>query len=749
MSERSSTRKTIFSHRKHGRALQGLTAGLIVGVLVSILHLAGVFQRFESSLADVRRLHFTSGTPGTNTVHINVTQACLDSLKNNDITWPWPREAWARIVDYLAAAGARTIVFDLLFTEFSSRGVEDDRMLIRAISNAGTAVFSAQFSQPIPETERGKALVASNREAQTSRARAIRDFALPVRRMEEDAPLMRYAFLEAYPYEEYLPHIAALGNVHLHNDADSIARRKRLAFEHYGTGFMDLALAGLMRTLDIREIRVFSRRMELVGSKGILRSIPLDSEGNLSLKFYGPFRRVYNPRKHNFFLASEVINASIEPESWTNIRPEYFKNKIVLLGTDAPGLKDIRPNPFSNIDGGVYLYSTAIENILAGSYVVEHYEHWLTILLIILLSVLTGYVGARLSVIRGVLASLAIALTYSVVAILLFSGTSVLIEMASILTATLLSFIVGAVRNYYVESRQKHFIQGAFSQVLAPAILDKLMEDPASLTLGGDSKELTIFFSDLAGFTTLSEALGSPQRLVAILNEYLTAMADIIMDYDGYVDKYEGDAIMAFWGAPVDDPAHAWKGCYAALDNQKKLTELQARFVSMGLPGGLAVRIGLNTGVAVAGMMGSMKKLNYTIIGDPVNLASRLEGANKQYGTRIMVSDSTRIAAGDKIITRPLDLIRVKGKTEPTAVHELVAKSGEASQQHLDLIGVFSEALNHYRESRFAEALARFEAVRGIQPDDPPSLVYIDRCRHFLVSPPPAPWDGVFTMTSK
>ncbi len=749
MPEQASSPKKPSARKKHARALQGVTAGLIVGVLVSLLFLAGFFSGFETSLADFRRIHWTTGTPGTNTVHINVTQACLASLEGNDITWPWPREAWARIVNYLEQAGARTVVFDLLFTEFSSRGVEDDRKLVDAISNSRTAVFSAQFSQPVTDSGRGNRLIASNRSAQVLRAEAIKRFSIPVKIMEEGAPLARYSLLEAYPYEEYLSHIAALGNVHLQADPDSIARRKRLAFDHYGTGFLDLTLAGMKHTLDIREIRVYHGRMDLVGTGGILRSIPLDRAGNLSLKFHGPFRKLYNARKHNFFLASDVINASIEPESFTNVRPEYFKNKIVFLGTDAPGLKDIRPNPFSNTDGGVYLYSTAMENILASDYVIEAYDEWLTILLILLLSMATGYVGARLSVIRGVLASLGVVLLYSFVALLLFSGASILIEMASVLTATLLSFLVGAVRNYYLESRQKHFIQGAFSQVLAPAILEKLIEDPSSLTLGGDSKELTIFFSDLAGFTTLSEALGSPQRLVSILNEYLTAMADIIMDYDGYVDKYEGDAIMAFWGAPVDDPNHAWKGCYAAIDNQIKLAELQERFVSMGLPGGLAVRIGLNTGVAVAGMMGSMKKLNYTIIGDPVNLASRLEGANKQYGTRIMVSDSTRMAAAERIVTRPLDLIRVKGKTEPTAVHELVAKSGEASQKQLELIGVFNRALDHYRGSRFAEALAEFQSALRIQPDDPPSLVYIDRSRHFLVSPPPAPWDGVFTMTSK
>lgn len=478
-------------------------------------------------------------------------------------------------------------------------------------------------------------------------------------------------------------------------------------------------------------------------------AIPVDRKGRALLKFHGPYRKVYTQKHGTRISAFNLLVASVSGEA-AGVIPAVISNKTVIFGTEAPGLMDLRPNPFGRKDPGAYLYSTMIENILQKDF---HRRADSPLLAILLLAAVTIGISAscsKLSAFKGLLTSAGAALLYTAVAAIFYSAADWIIPLGMVLISLIITFLITTLANYLRENRQKSFIQGAFSQMLAPAILEKLMDDPTRLGLGGEEKQLTIFFSDLQGFTTFSEALGSPQRLVEILNEYLTAMADvIIMDYQGYVDKYEGDAIMAFWGAPMDDPDHAWKACYAAIDNQTKLLELQERFKAMGLPGGLKVRIGLNTGPAVVGMMGSTKKLNYTIIGDAVNLASRLEGVNKLYGTGNMISESTREAAGDRIEVRELDLIRVKGKTEPTRVYELLAKQGELSPSQQQLVPLFQEALQLYRRMEFNSALQKFEEINRMIPDDQPTKVYIDRCRQYVISPPSQPWDGVYTMTTK
>ena len=326
---------------------------------------------------------------------------------------------------------------------------------------------------------------------------------------------------------------------------------------------------------------------------------------------------------------------------------------------------------------------------------------------------------------------------------------NILLETVAGLTAILLAYILGAGISFVFERRQKSFIQGAFSQFLAPAVLDKLMKNPASLTLGGEEKELSVFFSDLQGFTSLSEKLTAP-KLVEILNKYLTAMADVIVvDYHGYVDKYEGDAIMAFWGAPLPDDNHAVNACYAALDNQARLKDIQEILKSYGLESDLVVRIGINTGKVVVGMMGSEKKLNYTVIGDAVNLASRLEGANKAFQSRIMISESTYLQAKEAIIARELDLLRVKGKKQPVRVFELIAKKSDYNAEINKFITSFEQGLSFYRKKIWDKAIEKFEEAKKKKKNDGPSSVYIERCRIFSKTPPPAEWDGVFTMTTK
>jgi class 3 adenylate cyclase len=300
---------------------------------------------------------------------------------------------------------------------------------------------------------------------------------------------------------------------------------------------------------------------------------------------------------------------------------------------------------------------------------------------------------------------------------------------------------------HWVVDREKRTIRHAFSRYLSPQVVAEVLQNPALLTLGGSRRVMTVFFSDLAGFTTISEALPA-EKMVPLLNRYLHRMTQVILELDGTVDKYIGDAIMAFWGAPLVQEDHAVRACLAALRQREAMAEFREATRADGLPE-LHARMGVNTGPMTVGNMGSEDRFDYTVMGDAVNLASRLEGANKSFGTTIMISQSTFEAAGEVIEARELDLLKVKGKTEPMRVYELMAHKGRLDAATAEMKEMYEQGLALYRSRSFAEALVWFEKARERVPGDGPSGVYIDRCRTFLDTPPPAAWDGVFTMTTK
>jgi len=299
---------------------------------------------------------------------------------------------------------------------------------------------------------------------------------------------------------------------------------------------------------------------------------------------------------------------------------------------------------------------------------------------------------------------------------------------------------------FFFEEREKRKLRGAFTQYVPPALIRQIMHHPELLRLGGQEKELTALFSDIRGFTTLSEGL-SPTSLVEILNEYLSEMTDVIFQHWGTLDKYIGDAIMAFWGAPIAQEDHAVRACRAALEMQQTLIKLQNRWDAQGRPR-IDIGVGINTGAMVVGNMGSKTRFNYTIMGDNVNLASRLEGTNKTFGTRLIISENTYQAVHKEMLVRELDLIRVKGKLKPVKIFELVGTVTEVDL-HRERLDRFRRGLDAYREGLWATALETFEALAGDYPQDGPSHVFIKRCHDFLLQPPTGVWDGVYVMKTK
>ena len=299
-----------------------------------------------------------------------------------------------------------------------------------------------------------------------------------------------------------------------------------------------------------------------------------------------------------------------------------------------------------------------------------------------------------------------------------------------------------------LERRGKRFVQEALGRYTSPALVRELIEHPEHLSLEwGDRRPMSVFFSDIAGFTTISESL-SPEDLVALLNDYLTHMTDLVLEHGGVVDKYIGDAVMAFWGAPIPAADHAKQSVLCAIAMRAKCDELRATWQTKY---GHAVyaRAGINSGDAVVGNMGSRHKYNYTVMGDMVNLASRLEGANKAYGTYLMISEATCDHVRNVVDVRELDLIAVKGKELPVRIFEVLDRIGVTSASRIASARAFEAGLADYRARRFAEAITRFQDVLRDAPDDAPSQAYLRRCHDFIAEPPPPDWDGVWRMTEK
>ncbi|MBF0153982.1 MAG: adenylate/guanylate cyclase domain-containing protein [Magnetococcales bacterium] len=425
---------------------------------------------------------------------------------------------------------------------------------------------------------------------------------------------------------------------------------------------------------------------------------------------------------------------------------EYFvKDKIVLVGDTSEVSHDWFDTPVGSVYG-VEIIADTINTILKGtplrpaSLPLEILAS-LTVMLGLLLAGQFQHPAVRW------LATIVLFAGYIAVVTAQYVTFGTVFSMSYVLVAGLLGFLVINLRAFLLERGQKTMIKSAFGQYLSPKVVDILVKDPSKLSLGGEQREMTAFFSDVAGFSSISEKL-TPTELVQLLNEYLTAMCNIIAQYDGTVDKFEGDAIIAFWGAPLDQLDHAKLACYTSIDMQKYMVELRERLTNEGRPL-MKVRIGLNSGPMVVGNMGSAQRMDYTIMGDAVNLAARLEGANKFYSTFTMLSQFTYKQAEEFIDARQLDVVRVVGKKEPVGIYELLDRKGATSGPLADCVAQYNKGLEKYRARDFAGALQEFTKALDIIAQDGPSLTYQQRCQEYIQTPPPADWDGVFQFTSK
>jgi adenylate cyclase len=403
---------------------------------------------------------------------------------------------------------------------------------------------------------------------------------------------------------------------------------------------------------------------------------------------------------------------------------------------------DLRPTPFSSVYPGVEVNATVIDNLLAGDLVAPA-RGLFSAVLILLISLGAGLAVSLPKQIWQMVLWFLICLSLTVVASAVAFRQGLWMLLVAPLVGAAFCFAAGSVLNYALEGRQKRFVKKVFQHYLSHQVIEEIIKDPSKLRLGGQRRHMSVFFSDVAGFTSVAESL-SPEDLTELLNLYLSEMTEIIFSHGGTVDKYIGDAIVAFWNAPLDQPNHARQACLAALDCQKRLAELRE---TMRQKSGreLAMRIGLNTGPMVVGNMGSRERFDYSVLGDAVNLGARLEGACKQYGIWILASEATCREAQDAVEAREVDLIRVVGKKEPVRILELLARQGQLSPERRQEVLRFAEGLQLYRERNWAKATHIFMNLAT----DPVARVYLERCRSYQSSPPPEAWDGVWELTKK
>jgi adenylate cyclase len=685
---------------------------------------SGLLDLWEARTWDWRVGLLARPGPATDRIRlILLDQPSLDwGSRENGLSWPWPREMYAAVIRFCERSGAKALAFDVLSTEPSSYGVEDDRQLGEAAASFGRLAASVFLGE---ESGSSSQWPASAR-APNFEVTGLESWLAGPGRAAVSRPRA------AMPVDELARNAAVLADVALQPDEDGVYRRLGLFSVFDGRFVPNLGPAAFLAAHPGQKIRLAPGRLALDGLRA-----PLDASGKTLLRYRGP------TGTHQAFSAAAVIQSEIrltagEPPVIDG--EKAFKDKYVFFGFSAPGLYDLRPAPVGGVFSGVEIYATALDNLLSGDFMRAVPAG----LIAVLAAVLALAAGLTVSLLGGAAANLGASVLFLLIPVGLSFGLyaagfwlPVVVQELGVASALGLTLIV----NYATEGRQKRFIKSAFSQYLSPAVIEQLIRQPDRLKLGGERRELSIFFSDLQGFTSISENL-APEDLTTLLNEYLTAMTEIIQAEGGTVDKYEGDAIMAFWNAPLAVDRHAERAVRSALACQETLAGMRPG-LKPRIHRDLYMRIGVHTGPAVVGNFGSHTRFNYTLLGDSVNLASRLEGVNKQFGTYTMISKATRDQVGEVFSVRELGRVAVVGRREPVTVFEPM--SHEVFQERARVYEGFGQGLGRFYQGDFSRALEIFSALAA---DDPAAAAYAAKCKE-LLEVRPADWQGVWTMTTK
>ena len=707
------------------KLVSGLLIGAVSAVVACTLDALGVLDAWEQTTWDLRVRFFGKASPATDRIRvILLDQASLDWGKNeNALSWPWPRQVYAPILDFCRRGGARAVAFDVLFTEPSVYQVEDDLALGSGVRDTAGFVGAVFMGRASGDSERWPDFV----NPPPYEIRGLADWLAAAHSKIIESPRA------AFPVPEIATNALLLGNVSDEPDRDGVFRRAALFKVFEGRAVASLGFAAYLAGEPEG-----GRNVSLAVERGWLkvddRKIPIDADGRTILRYIG------TSGSHRTFNAATVIQSELRIQAGEKpaIAPEVFKDCYVFFGFSAPGLMDLRPTPVSGVYPGVEIHATMLDNLLTRLFLRDAPGGLVAavIALVALLSALSGVFSRKAW--QSVLTFIGF-LPVPILAGLAAYPSGYWWPIVSGEIAVAISLVGAVVWNYATEGRQKAFIKNAFRFYVGPEVIDQMIADPSKLKLGGEKRELTLFFSDLEKFSSFSERL-KPEELTALLNDYLSDMGEIIKEEGGYLDKYIGDAIVAFWNAPVAQPDHALRACRAALRCQRRLAERREE-LAQRTGATLKMRIGINTGEVTVGNMGSRERFNYTVLGDAANLASRLEGANKFFGTYTMISESAWPAAAQGLVGREMGQIRVVGRATPVRVFEAVGLAGELVP---DVVTEFERALKLCYAGQWREALSVLERFPG----DALSAKYAAHCKAMLADPS-RKWDGVWTLTEK
>ena len=663
--------------------------------------------------------------------------------------WPWPRTRVADLITQLTRMGALVIAFDIVFAE-------PDRM---------SPSIAADTFRNLDDTTREKLrALPSNDSVLADALRHSRvvlgESGLPFAVAPTDAkmPPVGIATLGSDPRPYLLNYPGLLRNVPVLEQAatghglftirverDGIVRRVPMVMQAQGTILPSLTLEMLRvvsgtNTLLIKTDEAGIRSVAVPGFE-----IPTNRNGQLWIHF-----SPHDPAR--YVSAADVLAG--------DVAPERVARKLVLIGTSAVGLLDSKTTPIDPVMPGVEVHAQVLESALTGSLLsTPNYAIGAELCAAILLGTAIIWLAPILNpaALLG-FGALIVASTVGA-AWYLYLQDRLLIDFTYPLLSSLLVYLTLMFSNYFSEQAQRRRIRSAFGQYLSPTLVEQLAQSPEKLVLGGEQRNMTIMFSDVRGFTTISELYKSdPQGLTSLMNRFLTPLTNAIIDRKGTIDKYMGDAIMAFWNAPLDDASHEINACDAALDMQDRIVKLnhdrEQEAQSSGKPFiSLQVGVGLNTGLCVVGNMGSDLRFDYSVLGDSVNLASRLEGQSKTYGLPIIAGSKTALAAKGKFAILEIDFITVKGKTEPEVVYAIMGRDDVANSGRFQkLRDLNSKLLSCYRSRDWLVALAAIEEGRIADEDRRLSTLfdlYVDRIHAFRENPPPDNWDGVYALKTK
>ena len=706
-------------------------AAVLIALAAALLALTcwrlDILARPEGVSWDWRMRHAARPLPSSDAiVIIALDQASLDWMqKEQGLGWPWPREAYAAVVDFCARAGAASLIMDVLYTEPSVYGPEDDARFGRAVNSFGKVSLPLVLGKAADGSGRWPAWAASS----------------PLRLDPDTAPEVWPAGRQAtFPIAEIAAG-AALGDAHTASDPDGIYRRVLPFALLDGRPAPNLALAGFLSVMGPAAAGRERATLVLTGQDWT-RRIPLDEDGRAVLRFSGP------AGSYARYSAAAVVQSAVllQQGETPGIDPALLSGKHVFFGFTAPGLFDLRPSPMGGVYSGVEVQATMFDNLLSESFV-RSAPFGLTCAALFLLPLALAVCLAGRS---GTAAQSAIWLAACGLppALALFCAhKGIWLPLIPLSAAALTALLGTSLHKHANRERQKRLVEKAFKHYLAPAVVQRIVDSGENFGLHGEEREVTVFFSDIRGFSSFSETL-PPEKLVRLLNRYFTPMTSIIRQHQGTLDKFIGDAIMAFWNAPEEVAEHSAKALRATLAMHDSLDslnpELEAEF---GLR--LAFGAGLHRGRARVGNMGTNELMDYTVIGDTVNLGSRLEGLCSYYGQRIIMSGECMEACGEgSFVFQRIGKERVKGRTQPVAVY--TAYSPEQAENLAEELTASERALQLYEQRDFAQAEQEYARLRIACPRNAKLYgVYVERCKRWIAEAPPEDWDGAFTHTAK